>query len=775
MEIKEGFVICDSDYKEKILRAKKGFKNYIFLTQEELMKKLSFEVSKKGILPVMKKYHCSYDLALEYLSKLHFIEDKSYQDAKLDSLVSIYRFLKQEKLLSIDELFLIRLKQFPLTFINPVDTKEYQTLKEKVSCYTTVYEAYIDQNNYQPCVYCLNTILEECLYVFNEIKKLLMSGISSNQIYVLNAGSEYTLLLKRLAKAYGVSMEFPSTKDIRSSSIGKSFLKHCGVLNSFDEIMKQLDSNDEIYYQILSIINDYGLSKESPKDCISLLESLMKKMKYVNKKYQEAVHLVSDTMLLEEDDYAFLMSFNLGSAPSIQKEKGFLTDQVLNALGCLTSYEQNELSMNKLKNQIKNTKNLCITYKNYAKTDAYYPSLLIQELGLKVIFPKVDYGYSKVEDELRLASLYDEYLKYGNYADDLKKYGLNHINYGGYNHTYKGISKTILENHFKDKPLKLAYSNVKLFFACPFSYYADRILGFNEFKPEMAARMGTFAHAVLEDSYNSDFDFNASVITHKVSNCTDAKDEFFFDQMTNVLKNLISFNQKHEALSKLTSIKREEHILIERDGYTFEGFIDKLMYYIDGKDVYAAIIDYKTGKDIISLDNMADGFHLQLPSYMYLLSNYEAFKDLNLHIIGIYLQKVNIVLFDTKSSIEDQMNKKFRLEGYTIADISLIPHFDPSYERSDYIKSLAYGKDGFRSYSKIYHPNQQKEIVSLVGNLLNQASKSILEGDYKIAPKIIRNKNESCQFCKYKDLCFVDFKDYVYLEYQPFERKADED
>ena len=186
-----------------------------------------------------------------------------------------------------------------------------------------------------------------------------------------------------------------------------------------------------------------------------------------------------------------------------------------------------------------------------------------------------------------------------------------------------------------------------------------------------------------------------------------------------------------------------------------------------------AIIDYKTGKDVVSLDNIADGFHLQLPSYMYLLANYEPFKDLNLHIIGIYLQKVNIVIFDHKSSVADQLNKNFMLEGFTVADPTLIELFDPTYQSSTYIKSLGLTKDGFRCYSKVFASKQQDEIIKMVDNLIEKAASNILNGEFKIAPKIINGQNESCTFCKYKDICFYTYEDVVELEHKPFRKELD--
>ena len=41
---------------------------------------------------------------------------------------------------------------------------------------------------------------------------------------------------------------------------------------------------------------------------------------------------------------------------------------------------------------------------------------------------------------------------------------------------------------------------------------------------------------------------------------------------------------------------------------------------------------------------------------------------------------------------------------------------------------------------------------------------TIDNNNFTIAPKIINNKNISCEYCPFKEICFVTANDYVYLE-----------
>ena len=158
---------------------------------------------------------------------------------------------------------------------------------------------------------------------------------------------------------------------------------------------------------------------------------------------------------------------------------------------------------------------------------------------------------------------------------------------------------------------------------------------------------------------------------------------------------------------------------------------------------------------------------------MYLLSKYEPFKDKKINIIGIYLQKVNIIALDNTISIEEQRNKSFRLQGYSNKDRSLLALLDPNYYSSDYIQSMMTLKSGeFGRFSKIISNDEINDMIILVDDLINKASIDIHNGEFSISPKKIDGVNQSCTFCKYKDLCFVKYNDFIDLEKKEFKKEA---
>ena len=124
--------------------------------------------------------------------------------------------------------------------------------------------------------------------------------------------------------------------------------------------------------------------------------------------------------------------------------------------------------------------------------------------------------------------------------------------------------------------------------------------------------------------------------------------------------------------------------------------------------------------------------------YQYLLQNY---KDLN------------------------EKEKNLKLVGYTTDDKIILSYLDEDYENDSFVKSLGVKKDGeLSSKSKTLNEEELKDMLKAIDEALEKSLKIIDNNDFVIAPKIINNKNISCEFCPFKEVCFVTPNDYVYLE-----------
>ena len=124
----------------------------------------------------------------------------------------------------------------------------------------------------------------------------------------------------------------------------------------------------------------------------------------------------------------------------------------------------------------------------------------------------------------------------------------------------------------------------------------------------------------------------------------------------------------------------------------------------------------------------------------------------------------NIITHNPKKTIEEIKKDNLKLIGYTISSQDKINEFDQTYKNSDFIKGMGITSKGFNHYAKVLNQNDFKCLSKLAENLMINASKNILNGNYPINPKILDKTNLSCTYCKYKSICFVNNGNYIYVE-----------
>lgn len=135
----------------------------------------------------------------------------------------------------------------------------------------------------------------------------------------------------------------------------------------------------------------------------------------------------------------------------------------------------------------------------------------------------------------------------------------------------------------------------------------------------------------------------------------------------------------------------------------------------------------------------------------------------NVKVVGFYLQKLfNSTLDNSKDYLTSRENN-LRLEGYSIDEENILSMFDTTYNDSKLIKSMKTTSKGFSSYSKVLSSEEIDNILINTDKLIDTATNEILDTDFTINPKIINGKNVSCDFCEYKDICYLREKDKVYI------------
>ena len=295
-------------------------------------------------------------------------------------------------------------------------------------------------------------------------------------------------------------------------------------------------------------------------------------------------------------------------------------------------------------------------------------------------------------------------------------------------------------------------------------YYLNNILKINIIKDDFAILIGNVCHYVLLHMDDIDFNFS-NVFDEYISNEREfSKRELFF--LTNIkeeLEFIITIIRKQYTYSTFDKNMKEKEVYVNKDKnikVTFMGKIDKVLYKEEDDITYLVVIDYKTGSTNINLKNMEYGLGLQLPIYLYLSSKMEL---KNVKVVGFYLQKLFNTTFDNSKDYDTARENNLRLEGYSIDEENILSKFDTTYNDSKLIKGMKTTSKGFSTYSKVLSEEEIDDMLDNTDKLIDKAIDNILEADFEINPKVINGENVSCNFCEYRDICYLREKDKIYI------------
>jgi ATP-dependent helicase/nuclease subunit B len=205
--------------------------------------------------------------------------------------------------------------------------------------------------------------------------------------------------------------------------------------------------------------------------------------------------------------------------------------------------------------------------------------------------------------------------------------------------------------------------------------------------------------------------------------------------------------------------EKEGHYTKTYDNATLVGIIDKVMIRETESQTNTLLIDYKTGKPTLNLPHLLHGLNVQLLYYVLLYTH--ANPDHNIK--GFYEQTVML-----KPKKQDDLTKAeaikhhLALKGYTEANPKEILHIDKNALEDPFIDKLKFNKNGALSArSKTFPEDDLTLWIAHLDKLIQNAINAITHGDFTINPKRDKNKDLSCTYCPYKDICYKSEKDYI--------------
>ncbi len=748
----------------KELDQSKNFFPIRFMSLAEFQKKYFFDYDKRALVYLADTYSISPKLAQEYLEKMIYLEYFKEDSKTIQTLRRMKQDLDEKKLIFQDAFFLSSLPRYHLVFYGydyylKEEFKMIEELKEK----TTVEVILPFQNPKKPLtVWKFSTMEEEISYVFEEISSLIEQGVSPSSIKLSGITEEYEDSLERLAKFYHLPLSLSPKTSLYETLVGKKVLQLLQEGKTFDEILLAIDGSPEAN-QIVPIFNSY-LFVQSSFSCFPFIEEDMKNT-YLEVPHQTVeIEIVSLSHFLEQEDiYVFILGFNHGSFPKTYKDDDFLSDDQKRKIGFSTSDEKNKHEKEALLNHLYGLSHCMISYKEKTSFEEAHPSFLIQEEGMMIKEGEnKKIHYSMEYDQLKLTSFLDQYIQYGKKNPMLEVYYSNlSIPYGSYRSSYQKIDSQKLQQ-FLNQKLTLSYSALDRFFHCPFRYFLSDILKLDFSEDRLQQKEGNVFHHVLSQAFLDDFDFEESYSKELASYKLDKKEQFYFRKLKKELQFLIDVIQEQNRKLGFRKTFYEEKISLPISSsisVTLVGILDKI--YVDEKNHFVSIIDYKTGNAEMDLKMIPYGFDLQLPIYLYLIRNSQKFSSYQ--VMGIYLQKVLAPLKVDVLDLEAEKKENLKLQGYTLDREDLLECWDSTYENSEVIKSLKKTKNGWYHYAKLLSEEEMNQFYLEVEEKIKYALSEILQADFSIRPKLIDGKKVGCTYCKFQDICYRREEDFVRL------------
>ena len=739
----------------KKINIEKKFNNNKFLTFKELKKKLFFDYDDRALEYIINKYNVNINIAKIYLDNLYFL--KEIDDEKVIFLNNLKKELDEQNLLIYDDKFRkYMLNQKVTVYGKDVLTKEERLILDGIDYKLESGE----KNNYKPCVYEASDIREEVEYVVIEIKKLLKKGININNIKLI-ASKEYYKHLEYYFKLFKVPISIESSASFLSLSISKEFLKFYDN-KEIDEVIENLSSKYSNVNELITIINK-SVQVKGKNIRKEFIKRDLKQAKVSNVVYKNAIELHSLEEFYSENDYVFLLGFNIGSYPKVIEDDDFLSDNIKTKLGLDTSLEINKLNKDNVINLIYNIPNLSISYSIHGDNGALYPSSLIEDLGLVVKTIDIDkkVSFSKKYSELEYAMDLDNLYKYNDESKYLKVYQNNlNIPYREYNNKFTSIDNVLLKEKLEEG-VTLSYTSLETYNECSFRYYLSKVLNLNVFEETFKTVIGQIVHHILEIGINKEIDIEKeiSLFIKELDFEFKERELFYIHILAKEIDFLLKYLKEQRKTSSLNDYLFETELNVEKEyngvGVNFKGFIDKVMSTKYNDKEVIAVVDYKTGDKNIKLDTLEYGLNMQLPIYLYLLKTSDRFKDSI--IAGFYIERVlnNVLNRDKLKSLETIKKDNLRLSGYTNSNETIISILDSNYKDSKMIKGLRFKKDGsFYSTSKVLSNEEMNNLIIKVNEIIDDVIKNIVEGNFKINPKVLGGKNIACTYCKFKDICF---------------------
>lgn len=366
-----------------------------------------------------------------------------------------------------------------------------------------------------------------------------------------------------------------------------------------------------------------------------------------------------------------------------------------------------------------------------------------------------------------------------------------------YENRTKQLGEKISKDLYGDE-IQASVSRMELFHSCPFSHYAQHGLKLRErqiFRLE-APDIGELFHAALKyiaETVKKDKLSWTELSRNQCEILAQEAVEMLAPKLQNEI--LLSSNRHYYIKRKLEQIiSRASFILSEhakssgfspvglelgfgpkaelptlefplKNGSKMElvGRIDRVDKAVEGNETYLRIIDYKSSAKDLNMNEVYYGLALQMITYLdIIIAHSKALIGTKANPAGVLYFHVHNPMINTSKiltleEIEEEIFKRFKMNGLLLGDENVIRLMDQSLETGDSaIISAGFKKDGTISKrSKVASKQEFDYLRHFVRNKYEETGNRIIDGDVHISPYKMKDKSP-CTFCSFKSVCQFD-------------------
>ena len=193
------------------------------------------------------------------------------------------------------------------------------------------------------------------------------------------------------------------------------------------------------------------------------------------------------------------------------------------------------------------------------------------------------------------------------------------------------------------------------------------------------------------------------------------------------------------------------------------GRIDRVDKGKRDEHLYLRIIDYKSSKQSLELEDVYYGLALQILTYLHVvLLQAETWLGSKASPAGVLYFHVHDAMVNNDENLSDdklaqELMKQYRMQGLILKDpeIAVLMDEDITSRRSPIIPANLKKDGDFDAYSKVQDEATFMTLRSYVHQLLRQAGIYMTSGQVELNP-FETKKGNACRFCSYRSICQFD-------------------